>query len=355
MKFLFLLCGLSLFINSCAQKKDLALPEREKDLVESFDMNDEELQKFKTLTTPQVSIEEKKESPAPVEIKKPSKKKKVEQAPVVTKALVPEVEEEKAPPAQEEDLYPEAFKQYDKKSEKFWLSFKPKVFVGEKFVFEVSYVGVKAGTVTIQTQPPVLINDKKHYHFMAEMISADYYSYIYALKDRIESFVEEEKFLPVKYFLIQRESGQNVDDLQIFDHEKNMTTHWYKREKKNKDKKEKKEAVIPKYFQDSFSALYFIRGFPLKKGDIYQFPIVTRAKIWLLKVRVMGEEEIEVMDKKIKAIKLEAETQFPGVLKKSGDINFWYSADSARKLLMFKAKVKIGTVEGNLIEYVEGK
>lgn len=356
MKIIWSLIALVFLLTSCAQKKQLALPDREKDLVESFDMNAEEIEKFKTVSVPQTIIEEKEKTPAKPLVLKKRVPKKTKATPEADKKAVEEKTPAEPPVAAEvKDEYPEEFLKYDRKSEKFWSSFTPRIFVNEKFVFEVSYMGVTAGNVTIQTMPPVLINDKKHYHFTAEMISAEYYSYIYALKDRLESFVAADDFLPVKYFLIQRESGQNVDDLQIFDHENHKTTHWYKREKKNKDRKDKKEAQIPRYFQDSFSSLYFIRGFPLKNGDVYEYPVVTRAKIWLIKIKVAGEEEISIMGKKIKAIKLEAETQFPGVLKKSGDINFWYSADAKRKLLMFKAKVKIGSVEGKLIEYSEGE
>jgi len=348
---------LMLLLASCAGNKELLLPEKEKDLVESFEMDDKDIEKFKTNTAPsEITPEEEKkeETPPQVPIKKKITKKELKKIEKVVKEKAAEPEVVKEEPAKEDD-YPKDFAKYDAVSSKFWSTFKPRIYEGEKFVFEVSYIGVTAGTVTLLTLPKVMINNKSHYHFSAELISADYYSYIYALKDRLESFIEDENFIPVKYFLIQRESGQKVDDLQIFDHENLKTTFWYKREKKDKDKKEKKEAYIPKYFQDSFSPLYFMRGFPLRKGDVYEFPVVSRAKYWLLKVSVVGEEEIKVMGKKINAIKLAAETHFPGVLKKSGDIHFWYSADKLRKLLKFSAKVNIGTVEGTLIDYAEGK
>jgi hypothetical protein len=42
------------------------------------------------------------------------------------------------------------------------------------------------------------------------------------------------------------------------------------------------------------------------------------------------------------------------VLQKNGDINFWYSADPARRLLKFKAKVKLGSIYGELVDYKPG-
>jgi hypothetical protein len=75
----------------------------------------------------------------------------------------------------------------------------------------------------------------------------------------------------------------------------------------------------------------------------------------MLTIKVTGRETIEVNGKKISAIRLDAETQFPGVLSKKGDITFWYSDDQSRRLLKFGGKVKIGTVEGELIEYSSGQ
>jgi hypothetical protein len=98
-----------------------------------------------------------------------------------------------------------------------------------------------------------------------------------------------------------------------------------------------------------------MRGFALNKGDVYNFPIITRAKMWLLKAEVAGLEEVKVMGKWVKAIKIKAETRFPGVLSKKGDIIFYYSNDPIKKLLKFKAKVKIGSIEGVLVDFKEGR
>ena len=66
---------------------------------------------------------------------------------------------------------------------------------------------------------------------------------------------------------------------------------------------------------------------------------------------VMGEEKIDVAGKTWDALKVKMETRFPGVLKKRGDIIFWYSADKLRRPLKFKAKVKIGSLNGEMLSY----
>lgn len=251
--------------------------------------------------------------------------------------------------------YPEEYKGYDKKSAKFWESYEPRYFPGEESIITVNYLGVTAGYITMQTKERKKINGKDVYHFYGRLKSSDSYRYFYWLDDVIESYVDEENFLPVKYELIQREKKQNVDDLQLFEHKNMMTYHWYKRVKEGKTKEEKIEGMIPSLATDSFSALQFVRGLPLVAGDIYEFPVITRGKFWLIKVAVDKIEKITIQEKEISAIKVRAETQFPGVLKKNGDIHFWYSNNADRKLLKFQAKVKIGSINGELIEYKPGK
>ena len=68
----------------------------------------------------------------------------------------------------------------------------------------------------------------------------------------------------------------------------------------------------------------------------------------------MGEETTSVNGVDTRAVKIKAETNFPGVLKKSGDINFWYGVEADRRLLKFQAKVKLGSIYGELVEYKAG-
>ncbi len=247
------------------------------------------------------------------------------------------------------------FKTWDLESKRVWKKFTPYVRVGEELIYEISFLGVLAGHVRMTTKPVTEIAGKEVYHFYAQLKSGRWYDFIYKLDDYIETFVDRETFRPVKYSLIQRESSQKVDDLQLFDLESSMTYLDYYRLKDGKEKKENKQEMIPEYFQDSYSALPFLRGVKMKVGDIHQFPIVTRGKIWLLKYEVEGVEEIKVQGSWIQALKIKAETQYPGVLEKKGDIIFWFDQSDLKRPVKFQAKVKIGSIEGILTDYKPGK
>jgi len=364
----FLLLITALTLASCASKKGNFTDQVSPDLVETFDLEDSKFDKFKVVEeedkpvkeeTPKkvTKVEEKpKETKKKKEVKKTPVKKVVKKKEEPTKKpnkvvkIVDKTEEEVQP-----DDYPEQFLKFDKASKKIWDKFKPNAYPGEEFVIKISYLGVTAGYIKVRVRNKVKVAGKTAYHFSAQLKSADYYSMIYKLDDKLETYVDAKEFLPIKYSLIQRESGKDVDDLQLFDHNAKTTYFWYKRLKEGKLTKREKTTFIPTYFQDNFSSLFFVRGLPLKPGDHYTFPLVTRGKILLMDMKYERSEIIEIMDKDVKAIRLEAQMLFPGLMKKKGKITFWYSADDVRKILKFEAKVKIGSIEGELVDYKAGQ
>ncbi|PIK14931.1 DUF3108 domain-containing protein [Halobacteriovorax sp. JY17] len=357
----------SLILWSCSSTKDRKFRDQvSTELVEAFDLKDDRFEKFKVhdvsendeeVSQIKKDIDEKKplkEISKKVEKKKVVPKKKIVKKKIEVKEKVSKEETPEDIPVEKTKDYPKKFKEYNKKYKYVWDNVKPVFFPNEKFVLRASYLGITVGHAKLETLPVVNVAGRKAFHFKGSLKSASFYDYIYEVEDWIESYVDARTFLPVKYTLVQRESGQDVDDLQLFDPETLKTYFWYKRLKKGKIKKIEKNEYTPKYFQDSFSALYFVRGLDLKIGNKFEFPIITRTKIWLMKMEVEKIEEIKIMGKWINAYKIKAETRFPGVLSKRGDINFWFSTDKFRKILKFKANVKIGAIEGELVEYTQG-
>lgn len=251
--------------------------------------------------------------------------------------------------------YPEVFDSYDERSRKVWDVYKPLYFPNEEKHFAIKYLGITAGHIKVTTRPMARINDRPVMHYQGHMRSARFYEYIYRLDDSIETYVDAHTQVPIRYTLIQRESGQDVDDFQVFDHEERKTYYRYKRVRRGETREDERVAFVPELFQDSFSALFFARGLPYKVGDVYEFPIITRARLWILKMEVERIEEVRVMRQRIPAYRVRAETRFPGVLERRGDILFWFSADDKKRLLRFRANVRIGAIEGELTDYKPGR
>lgn len=257
---------------------------------------------------------------------------------------------------EEDEIYPEEFVDYDKRSQKLWESTTPIYYPGEKFVYDIKYLGITAAHIKITAGKIAEMAGKKAFHYKALLKSARFYSAIYKMEDTLETYINAKDQIPIRYSLVQRETGKSVDDLQLFDRDKNKTYFFYKREKEGEVKEEEKEAFIPGYFHDTFSAMFFVRGLPMKMGDIYEFPIMTRAKLWLVKIKVDSIEEVKINGEWVDAYKIEAETRFPEELSKErGNITFWVSTSKRRKLLRFSADVRFGSIYGVLVDYSPGK
>jgi hypothetical protein len=331
---------------------------RNDELMKDFEVQDTVLEKFKETKLKQVEskpIATKKRMKDEPRVKntlrvdkKKTQKKKTKKA-SKKKKLTSKVElkqTQKYP-----DEFPERLMSFDKQSQKYWNQFKPVLFQGEETVLNISYMGVSTGKITLTTKKDTKIGDSDVFHINARVKTAAFYSYLYELDDYCDSYVKKDSFKPLKFSLIQRQSAQNIDDLQLFDHDKLKTYSFYKRVTDKKTKKKKSVGNVPHYFQDPLSIVYFIRSLPMNPGSTYEIPIVNKGKVELLVATVEKNESIKTEIGKISATKISVHTNHKGKTIEGGKMTFWYSNDARKIFLRFKAKIKIGSVSGEIHSY----
>ena len=301
------------------------------------------------------SVQTKSESKAP-EKPKTTNKPEVKPSPKVTPKPTPKptpVVKKEEPPKKNElpKDYPPELLEVSKKGKAVWDLYKPNHFVDEKVFLDIHYLGMTVGKIMATNKGKKMVNDKEVWHFQARFKSAPFYSNIYELDDTVDTYVTTDKFLSNRYSLIQRETKQNVDDLQLHDREA-MKTFWFYHQKKSdgKVKDKKTEKYIPYFSIDPFSVLFFYQGLPLKNKDIYEIPVINKGKVLILRSEVEGRETIDTVKGEKKAIRVHATTKYTGETLKSGDLYFWFSDDERRTLLKAQAKIKIGSVTADIVE-----
>jgi hypothetical protein len=352
-----LLLGLLIFSASCSswKQKDFEkelnkTSEEAEPTVGSTDKKDEKiLEKFEVQ-----NVEVKKEESPPVEKRKVIVKKaptKVDPKKVEIKITPQPVTEIKTSVKPLPKDYPAEYALINEKAKKVWDLYKSNHFVDEKIYLDIHYLGMTVGKIMVLNKGKKMINGKEVWHLHARFKSAPFYSNIYELDDTVDTYVTTDQFLSIRYSLIQRESKQDVDDLQLNDRDQ-YKTFWFYHQKKSdgKVKDKKQEKPIPYFSIDPFSVLFFYQGLPLKDGDSYEIPIINKGKILMLKSQVEGREIIETEKGNRKAIRLHATTKYTGETLKSGDIYFWFSDDSRRTLLKAQAKIKIGSVTADVVD-----
>lgn len=306
------------------------------------------LEKFEVKEAPK-PVEEK---PKPVAVVAPKKiatpkkaETKKEEKKTEVKAETPAV---KALPAD----YPPEMLAINEKAKKVWDVYKPNHHINEKIFLDIHYLGMTVGKIMVTNKGKNLIDNKEVWHFHARFKSAPFYSSIYELDDTVDTFVTTDKFLSVKYSVIQRESKFNIDDIQLLDHEA-LKVYWLyhsKRKSDGKKKDKKEEKAIPFYSIDPFSSLFLYQGLPLKDGDVYEIPVVNKGKVLILRSKVEGRETIDTEMGRKKSIRVQATTQYSGDTLKSGDLTYWLSDDDKRTLLKAKAKISLGSVTADIVK-----
>ena len=316
----------------------------DKELLEKF-----EVQPVAT-AVPEVPAPEKKSTP----LRSSPPIKKTTQAPVkVTKTSTPEVTsgpkiEAKSSIPQD---YPAEMKNLNKKAQQVWSKYRPNHVLNQQVYLNINYLGMTVGKIMFTNKGKKMINNKEVWHLHARFKSAPFYSKIYELDDTVDTYVTADQFLSIRYSLVQRESKQDIDDLQLHDRDQLKTFWFYKQKKTNEPvKKKDKDSYIPYFSIDPFSVLFFYQGLPLNNGDVYEIPIINKAKILVLKSVVEGREVVRTAHGDTKAIRVHATTQYSGEHLKSGDLYFWFSDDEKRTLIKARAKIKIGSVTAEIVD-----
>lgn len=323
-----------------SQKRD----DNKADNLETVGAKAEEVEKFKVEDVPAEPVAPALPvPPAKVTTKKPTPN------PVATKLPVPKTPPAAVPLAPQGFTYPEhvteEIRKLDERSEVAWKAFNPSFKPNELMFLDVDYLGMTVGKVSMAYKGVKSINGKEVYHFQARFKTAPFYAALYELDDTIDTYVSKKDFLGQRYNLTQRESKQSVDEVQLYDQEKLKTTAYQKQVRKDKPVKNRNwEGPMPRYNIDSFSAIYLIRGLPLKPGDAYAITIVNKAKLLVLDLKVELKEKIRIKGKDRQTLRVYAHTKYTGSTLKSGDMTFWMTDTPEHELLRAKAEIKIGSV-----------
>lgn len=226
---------------------------------------------------------------------------------------------------------------------------KDPIWVGEKLTYQVTYLGIPAGTFTLEALPYKSVGDRKVYHIMAKAWNSAVFGLMYKLNDYIETFIDYDGFFSHRFHLHQDETKQIRDSLELYDSEKKQSYWWNRWDRKERGYSENKDFYPMESFpQDTLSSLYYLRVVPLPPGGQVSFPVMSEGKPLTAYVTVVGREELDTSAGLLKTVKVKPEAATRGVLERKGDSYMWLTDDDRRFLVKIEAKVKIGYVVAEL-------
>ncbi|MDP2174703.1 MAG: DUF3108 domain-containing protein [Bacteroidota bacterium] len=213
----------------------------------------------------------------------------------------------------------------------------------EKLTYRVHYGIINAAAVTMEVgQSYVDKNDRKCYHIKADGRTLKSFDWAYKVRDKFESYVDQEAIVPISYNKSVQEDKYTDNDLVTFKH--------------NKKKLYGIKGVLdmPEYTHDIISALYYVRNIDFskaKKGDNFPIDIYLDNKIYNLGFKYDGKETINTDIGKIKCLRFVPILVVDRVFKDQNDMTVWVSDDENKIPIRVKAKIMVGSVKVDITDY----
>lgn len=173
-------------------------------------------------------------------------------------------------------------------------------------------------------------------------------SALYPVDDVVESVVDPETFLPIKYTQRLREGKKKRDDLVEFDHAARKA-HW-----SSESDGKSKDIDIEAETRDVLSFAYYMRSRGLDKGKTEKFEVIVDEDLYELSVAGLEYEKVYMSTfGNVKCLKLEPKAKFGEVFVRQGTLNMWFSADDRKICAKAAAEVPLASVKA-ILRKVEG-
>lgn len=225
--------------------------------------------------------------------------------------------------------------------------------VGEKITFVLRYGVLEGGIATLEVKEPKKLDGEPVLHFFARVKSSRVLELFYKVDDDMQSWVGLHDFLPRRQEIHQNESSRSGVRVVVFDSAAHVAKYYAKAQFPDGRVEEiRREDPAPNFAQDIFGALYFYRF--VTRDGVINFPIHDRWRNWNNELQFLGFEDIRVPAGEFHTRHYKMLPRVTGYLEPKGDVEIWVRDDPSRVIVQFKAKIKVGSLTGELKEYVPG-
>lgn len=221
----------------------------------------------------------------------------------------------------------------------------PPFKLGERLTYDVYFGLIRAGTATLVVQDVVEICGRKTYHVVFTAQSTPAFSKIFKVDDKIETFIDEEEFIPWKFAKILKEGNYRCDEETILDQENHMGHYRSNRSGYTKDYE------LPERCQDTLSVFYFLRLLSYNVGEKFSLKVMADEKIW--------DVAVEVKEKVRKTIYrggsydtfvLFSDAAFDSGSLRKGRGRLWVTTEGEKLIVCIKTKLAFGYLTFALVK-----
>jgi len=219
---------------------------------------------------------------------------------------------------------------------------------GEKLTFNVFYHSILTGRMTAGEakievkERKVMKNNRPTYHIVGTGESKGTFDFFFKVRDRFETYIDEEGMFPWYFVRRTREGGYKKDDEVTFDQIGNLAMS------RNAVKK------VPKNIQDIVSVFYYARTLDItgmKPGDSFPLSFFLDDSVYVSKIIYLGREQITTDMGTFNTLKFKPMVATGEVFKEPYPMQLWVTDDKNRLPVKMQSAVIVGSVRMELSSY----
>lgn len=226
-----------------------------------------------------------------------------------------------------------------------------KLWVGEKLVYVISYLGVPVGGAEAEVREIIQFKNRKAYHVVTKVRSYPVIDLFYKVRDEHHSYIDTETLVSLRYEKNIREGRRRERETIEFDPGKKTAAYL------DAEGRVRHEMEVPDGTQDAMSCGYWSRSVEIFPNSSLFIPVNAEKRNWNLEVKFYDSRPVEIEGVgSFLALESEPLMEFQGIFFRRGKIRGWISLDARRIPLRMKVKIPVlGQVSAVLKEYTPGK
>jgi len=237
---------------------------------------------------------------------------------------------------------------------------------GEHLTFEVTWMGFRAGTATLESRGLSSLDGQPAYHLVTTARSSPFISRFYPVDDRSESYLAADPFRSLWFGKHLREGRYRHDSQTVFDHAGGQVLFRYfdfsrvPREITSLAEAERYGEYVEQRFPlerhalDELAVLYYMRTLPLQPGQVYRAHVFASRKSYDLEVRVLKREVLDTAIGRRDTLVVEPVLAFEGIFQQKGRMVVWLTNDVERVPVQMKSQIAVGSFVSTLVRREAG-
>ena len=216
--------------------------------------------------------------------------------------------------------------------------------VGEELVYKIYWGVVPVGACRITTQW-IEEDGRRLLAIRYRTRSNKVIATLYPVDDRIESIIDPDTFLPVRFTKNLKEGRHRYHETTTFDY-KRLKATW-----KSFIKNQTKEFDIEPDTRDLVTFMYYMRSTTFKAGEKHTFRVMSDEKIYDLTLKVAKEEKVKLPGfGSLSCLRLDPTAKFQGLFIRKGKLVIWVKQGSRMICTQLAGKVPVASIKVKLDE-----